>query len=105
MPGKKWKFPTPADVQRQERAVLCTADRVIKLYNQGNGDEAKRIAKKVKKWFSAEADKRGWAGVRFLKEVQSSHGAGCILWLPPQQINIEIQVTQEVLVLHPEDDD
>ena len=104
MPGKKWKFPTPADVKPQERAVLCTADRVIKLYNQNNGGKAKRIAKSVRSWFAGEAKKRGWAGVRFLKEVQSAHGAGCILWLPPQQINVTVQVTQEVLVLRPEDE-
>jgi len=104
MPGKKWKFPTPAGVKPQDRAVLCTADRVVKLYNQNSGDKAERIAKKVKSWFATEAQKRGWAGVRFLKEVQSSHGAGCILWLPPQQMNISVHVTQEVLVLRPENE-
>jgi len=46
-----------------------------------------------------QARKKGWAGVRFLKDVQSSHGTGCILWIPPRQINVQITVTDQMLVL------
>ncbi|OGA56044.1 MAG: hypothetical protein A3F74_19435 [Betaproteobacteria bacterium RIFCSPLOWO2_12_FULL_62_58] len=58
-----------------------------------------RIAKKVRGWFAAEAIKKGWAGIHFLPEIQSAHGAGCVLWLPPQQINVKINVTKQTLVL------
>jgi hypothetical protein len=100
MRGKKLKFPTPGSVKPENPAVLCTADRVLGLYNQNSGDSAQRIAKKVRVWFAAEAEQRGWAGVHFLPEIQSSHGAGCVLWPPPQQINITINITNQVLVLN-----
>jgi len=80
---KRLKFPSPRDYKPAEPEILCPAERVIKLYNQGSGDTAKRIAKKVQGWFTAEAKKRGWKHVRFLKEVQSNHGAGCVLSRPP----------------------
>ncbi|HTE41640.1 MAG TPA: hypothetical protein VK629_12465 [Steroidobacteraceae bacterium] len=100
MPGKKLKFPIPSSVKPDNPAVLCTADRVLGLYNENSGDSAQRIAKKVRTWFAAEAARRGWAGVHFLPEIQSSHGAGCVLWLPPQRINISVQITNQVLVLN-----
>jgi hypothetical protein len=80
---------------------MCPAERVIGLYNQESGDTAQRIAKKVRKWFFAEARKHGWAGVHFIPEVQSNHGAGCVLWRQPDQIGITITVTKETLVLSP----
>lgn len=85
MPGAKLKFPNPKKCRRQDIAVLCPAKRVIGLYNQDSGSTAKRIAKKVRAWFTAEAIKKGWAGVHFLPEIQSAYGAGCVLWLPPQK--------------------
>ena len=93
------KFPSPGNCKPADQAVLCPADRVLGLYNQDSEDTKKKIAKKVRDWFGSEARKKGWAGVRFLKDVQSSHGAGCVLWIPPQKINIQINVTNQTLVL------
>jgi hypothetical protein len=105
MPGRKYKFPTPASCKLKDRAVLCTAERILALYNQGTSSTAKRIAKSVKKWFAAEATKHGWAGGHFLPDVQSGHGAGCVLFVPPQQVNVSIKVTQQTLVLKAESGD
>ena len=99
MAGRKLKFPTPASCKLKHGAVLCTAERVIGLYNQENDEERQRITDSIKKWFTAEAEKHGWAGGHFLPEVQSGHGAGCILFVPPQQINVTVNVTRKTLVL------
>jgi hypothetical protein len=98
--GPNHKFPKPDGVKPKEGAVLCPADRVLALYNQGTGKKAKKIAKAVRRWFYAEAKRKGWAGLRFLKDVQSAHGAGCVLWLAPQELNVSITITKEVHVLH-----
>lgn len=95
----KFKFPTPASCKNNEGAVLCTAERILDLYNQETGKDAKRISKSVKKWFADEAPTHGWAGGHFLPEVQSGHGAGCVLFIPPKQVNINIKVTKTTLVL------
>jgi len=97
--AKNLKFPAPKDYKPANPAVLCPAERVIRLYNQGTNDNAKRIAKKVRAWFSREAHGRGWAGVYFLPEVQTNFGAGCVLWRAPDKVNISIKVTEKVLVL------
>jgi hypothetical protein len=85
-----FKFPTPRSCKLKDRAVLCTADRIRALYNQETGKDAKRISKNVKKWFAAKAPSHGWAGAHFLPEVQSGHGAGCVLFVPPQQVNVNV---------------
>lgn len=82
MAGRKLKFPDPKDYAAKHIVVLCPAERVIGLYEQETGEVAERIAKTVQTWFSAEAAKRGWAGCRFVPEVQSTHGAGAILLNP-----------------------
>lgn len=97
-----FKFPTPASCKLKDRAVLCTAERILALYNQATGKDAKRIAKNVKLWFSAEAPKHGWAGGHFLPEVQSGHGAGCVLFVPPSQVNVTVKVKKTTLVLEAE---
>ena len=97
--GRKLKFPTPASCKLKDRAVLCTAERILALHNQETGEDTKRIAKSVKKWFAAEAIKHGWAGGHFLPEVQTGHGAGCVLFVPPQKLNVAITVTNTTLVL------
>jgi len=94
--GRKLKFPSPNDYRPSEPAIICPAERVMGLYNQESGDKGKKIAKKVRMWFAAESIKRGWAGVHFLKEVQSNYGAGCVLWRPP---DVSIAITQHTLVL------
>lgn len=97
-----FKFPTPASCRLKERAVLCTAERILALYNQATGKNAQRITKNVKKWFAAEAGNYGWAGGHFLPEVQSGHGAGCVLFVPPQHVNVSIKVKKTTLVLEAE---
>jgi hypothetical protein len=97
--GRRLKFPQPQDYKSSAPAIFCPAERVIELYNQDAGDSAQRIAKKVRAWFTTEAHKRGWAGVYFLPEVQSNHGAGCVLWRPTDNINVNIKITQDMLIL------
>jgi len=103
--GRRYKFPTPASCKLKDRAVLCTAERILALYNQETGEDAKRIAKAVKKWFASEAIKHGWAGGHFLPEVQSGHGAGCVLFVPPSKVNVTVTVTKTTLVLNAETGD
>ena len=93
------KFPDPSDYRPASPAVLCPADRVIGLYKQDTGDAAERLSKKVRMWFASKAHEAGWAGIHFLPEVQSHHGAGCVLWRPPQQVNLQVVVTRQTLVL------
>jgi len=104
MVGRKLKFPEPKDYRSSHPAILCPAERVLGLYNQDQNPEkpARKIAQKVRRWFFIEAKKYGWAGVHFLPEVQSNHGAGCVLWRPPEKISVQITVTEETLVLTPE---
>jgi hypothetical protein len=100
-----FKFPTPKTCKLKDRAVLCTAERILALYNQEPGQTAKRISPSVKKWFSAQAPLHGWAGGHFLPEVATGHGAGCVLFIPPQQVNVKITVKSTTLVLEAESGD
>jgi hypothetical protein len=97
-----FKFPTPESCKLKDQAVLCTAERILALYNQATGKNAQRISKNVKQWFASQAPLHGWAGCHFLPEVQSGHGAGCVLFVPPQQVNVNIKVTETTLVLQAE---
>lgn len=99
MRGAKYKFPHPGDCKHKEPAMLCPADRVIALYNQETGNSAKKIAKKVKEWFTNTAHEQGWSGVHFLPEVQSHHGAGALLAQAPDKVNKTIHVTPKTLIL------
>ena len=99
--GRKKVFPNPNKCKPIEQAVMCPADRALALYNQDSGDDAQRIAPKVQKWFKGVATSKGWAGVRFIKDVQSAHGSGCILWIPPRQVNVSVVIVNQ-LVLNPE---
>jgi len=102
MVGARVKFPNSSECTPAEQALFCPAQRVIDLYNQDSGDKAKRICAKVRRWFFSAAAAREWAGVHFLKEVQSKHGHGCVLWRQPDRINIQVTVTREILVLRAE---
>ena len=99
MAGRNYKFPTPASCKLKDGAVLCDAERILALYNQATGKEQKRITDPVKQWFLGQLLARGWAGGHFLPEVQSGHGAGCVLFVPPQQVNVSVKVTQNMLIL------
>jgi hypothetical protein len=101
MAGRNYKFPHPDDVSPGQGAVLCPSDRVLALYNQESGapKKAKSISKKVREWFFNHAHQQGWAGVRFLKDVQTSEASGCVLWIPPREINLSVNLTAQTLVL------
>lgn len=94
---RRTKFPSPGRCTIEDRAVLCPADRVLALYNEANGNDTReRICEAVREWFIKRALAKGWAGVRFVKDVQSSHGAGCILWI---KAPVEVVVNEAVLIL------
>ncbi|MEI6084445.1 MAG: hypothetical protein WCS70_09110 [Verrucomicrobiota bacterium] len=94
MPGKKLKFPETKDYAAKEAIVLCPSDRVIGLYNQATGKSAERIAKKMKEWFVATAKQKGWVECQFVPEVQSKHGAGCVLLNP---LSVRVTVNQIII--------
>ena len=98
-----YKFPTPASCKLKDNAVLCTSDRILALYNQATGKSQQRITQPVKNWFAEEAQRIGWAGGHFLPEVQSGHGAGCVLFVPPREVNVSIEVTEKMLILDADD--
>ena len=97
--GAKLKFPKPDDYAAKDAAVFCPADRIVALYNQDSGKSAQRLAAGVKSWFRTKAYGNGWAGVHFMPIVQTKHGAGCAMWRPPQQVNVQVVVTKQTLVL------
>lgn len=99
MAGRKYVFPVPGKCKLRDGAVHCSAERVIALYNQENGESRVRVTQTIQDWFSEEAQRSGWAGCCFLPDVQSGHGAGCVLFVPPQQVNVQISVTNKTLVL------
>ena len=94
----KFKFPDPKSCSANKPAVFCNAERVINLYNQAHPlKPAQRISKKVRQYMFDTAHAVGWAGVHFIPEVQSQHGAGCMLWV--LQAHVSTKVTKGVLVL------
>lgn len=98
----KFKFPDPKACSVNKPAVFCNAERVLNLFNQEHEKPAQRISKRVREWFFEEAHGAGWNGVHFVPEVQSQHGAGCMLWVAQDRKNIK--VTKTVLVLVNEED-
>lgn len=104
--ARKFKFPDPKDYPAKTPAVSCPADRVLNLYNQAHEKEAKRITKKVKDWTAQQAHDQGWDGIHFLPEVQSQHGAGCMLWQAHNKTEIRtVEINRTTLVLSDESDD
>lgn len=97
--GPKLKFPLPTDYAAKDSAIFCPADRILALFNQDSGDSAQRIAAKVRTWFRSQAYANGWAGVHFMPAVQTNHGAGCAMWRPPQQVNVQVVITKQTLIL------
>ena len=96
-----FKFPDPNDYPRKVPAVLCPADRVLNLYRQATNQHAQRISQSVREWFYRAAHDAGWGGAHFLPEVQSNHGAGCILWVGYRGDPhiIQVNITPQVLVM------
>lgn len=102
--GRRFVFPDAHSRSPRSPTVLCPADRVLALYNQESGHTAQRISKKVREWFFNAAHQVGWTGIHFVPDVQSSHGAGCIMWVSFGQTP-QIRVTAQVLVLEDSDAD
>ncbi len=95
----RFVFPDAHSRSPKSPTVLCTAERVLNLYNQDNPlQEAQRISKKVREWFFEQAHRAGWHGVHFIPEVQSKHGAGCVMWVSFGAAR-QVQVTHQTLVL------
>lgn len=82
---KKYKFPQPNDYPPKNPVIICPGDRVLNLYNQETGKEAQRLSKAVKTWFVTAAAAEGFAGAHFVPEVETHHGAGCLLQLPGEK--------------------
>jgi hypothetical protein len=101
----RFLFPDPERRSRKQPTVLCPAERVLALYNQDHeGQEAQRISKKVREWFFDQAHEAGWDGLHFIPEVQSRHGAGCVMWVT-FEAGHRVLVTNQILVLEDSDAD
>jgi hypothetical protein len=58
------------------------------LYEQSEKQKPRKINPTVKTWFRQEALRtHGWSAAMFVPEVQTQHGAGCVLYKQPLQIN------------------
>jgi hypothetical protein len=90
-PRRPFVFPDPANVAPAQPAVICTAERVLDLYRQSTGVTRVRVVQSVKDWFTQAARENGWEGVTFLRDFQTEHTAGCVMWRPA-----EIQATVNV---------
>ena len=74
------KLPDPDERSAKEPAVLCKNDRVLALYNTYNDKKAERISESVREWFLKTAEEEGWSAAFFLKDVETRHSAGCVLY-------------------------
>lgn len=97
--GRHLNFPDPGDRSANEPTTACSAERMVKLYNQAKGGDAKNVSKTVREWFEAEAKSRGWVGIHFMNECQTKVSAGCLLWTPVK--HGALKLTDQMLVLVP----
>lgn len=98
-PGRPVKFPDSKDRSINETGALCTADRVLALYNQAHPEKgAVKIGAAVRSWFEQEARRDGWVFVRWFKDVATDHGAGCVLATVMVQL---VPLTEPVADPHP----
>lgn len=74
------KLPDPRERTANDPAVLCSKERVLQLYRNHTGDTAARMSGKVRKWFVSAAEEEGWDAALFLKDVETRHSAGCVLY-------------------------
>ena len=88
--ARLFKFPDPNDRPRNEPGALCSPDRVLAIFNQATGQEAKYVALSVKKWFTDAALAAGWVGVAWFNDVADGTSAGCVLTAPGYEINVLI---------------
>jgi hypothetical protein len=96
--ARRLKFPHPKDYPPKTPAVLCPGERVLGLYNEQHpAKTAQRISKTVRTWFFEQAHAIGWSGLHFVPEVESHHGAGCVLWIAKRQASITVEGTMLIL--------
>lgn len=75
------KLPDPSERSDKEPAVLCSSDRVLGLYNNAHPSKlAQRVSKEVRTWFLETAQEEGWDAAIFIKDVETRHSAGCVLY-------------------------
>lgn len=86
------KLPDPSERSEKEPAVLCDNARVLSLYNNANDKNAKRISKEVRTWFLETAQDEGWDSGIFIKDVETGHSAGCVLYKKPNNILVNVFV-------------
>ncbi|ELV8553732.1 hypothetical protein QNE49_001366 [Vibrio fluvialis] len=98
----KYVFPNPRNAKLKDNAVFCSNERIINLYNQEHSLERVRMTPTIKSWFAKEAKQKGWAGGNFVRDCQTEHSAGCVLFTPPTAA-IAVESNQNVLLL-PADD-
>lgn len=79
-PGAPVKFPKITRMNQENPFVFFSKDKVLALYRQHTGKEAKNLAKKVSEWFKSEAMRQGWE-VRSVKPYGNGNNAGFVLWV------------------------
>lgn len=80
-PSKKERhaFPTPTNTKSDPGASICSADRLLTLYNKQHNKNQQRLTSVVKVWFKNAAHQAGWSGVEFLEDIQTGQITGCML--------------------------
>lgn len=76
----KFKFPDPNKRSVADPTILMPAERVLALYNQETGSDAKRVSPKVQAWTKEAGHEAGFDGVVFTEDATPGQGRGCILW-------------------------
>lgn len=84
------KLPDPSERSEKEPAVLCSSERVLALYNSANSPIAQRVSQTVRKWFIETADQEGWDAALFIKDVETRHSAGCLLYKKPKNTLVNV---------------
>lgn len=84
------KLPDPSERSEKEPAVLCSSERVLALYNNAHTNKAQRVSKDVRDWFVLTANNEGWDSAIFIKDVETRHSAGCVLYKKPTNILVNL---------------
>lgn len=87
------KLPDPSERSEKDPAVLCDNERVLALYNNYNEKPAQRISQTVRTWFVETAQEEGWDAAIFIKDVETSHSAGCLLYRKPINALVNVFLT------------
>ncbi|MEH6672384.1 hypothetical protein [Halopseudomonas sp.] len=72
-------FPEPAEPTTEATAFLCSAERILSIYNKQKSKTQQRLTCTVKDWFKDTALKAGWNEVEFLENLQTGQIDGCML--------------------------